>query len=105
MKTSELINKLVDSLKSYGDLPTNINFISWHCPSENGSFKAVHLSTTEISDIETDEDDEFIDINSYICNVGAVNERNIEEYIHTLFKQQAILIENQKKIIEKLKEE
>ena len=55
-----------------------------------------------------DEEDEFIDIEefkSFITNVGAVNESNIEEYIHILFKQQTALINNQKKIINKLKEE
>ena len=55
-----------------------------------------------------DEEDEFIDIEefkSFITNVGRVDETNIEEYIHTLFKQQTALINNQKKIINKLKEE
>ena len=57
---------------------------------------------------EFNEEDEFIDIEefkSFITNVGAVNESNIEEYIHILFKQQTALITNQKKIINKLKEE
>lgn len=53
-----------------------------------------------------DEDDEEIKIiSSYTYNVGRVDESNIEEYIHTLFKQQAMLIENQKKIIERLQHE
>lgn len=44
MKTSELIKKLFDSLLSHGDLPTNINDISWYCPSEGGSFEAIILN-------------------------------------------------------------
>lgn len=52
-----------------------------------------------------DEEDEFDNFSSYTYNVGRVDESNIEEYIHTLFSQQMRLIENQKKIINKLKEE
>lgn len=44
LKTSELIKKLVDSLSSHGDLPTNIKNLSWYCPSENGSFEKVILN-------------------------------------------------------------
>ena len=52
-----------------------------------------------------DKEDEFIDINGYISGVGTVDEANIEEYIHILFEQQAKLIQNQKKIIERLNKE
>ena len=55
-----------------------------------------------------DEEDEFEDIEefqSFITNVGRVDNTNIELYIHTLFKQQTQLINNQKKIIERLKDE
>ena len=52
-----------------------------------------------------DEEDEFIDINGYISGVGTVDEANIEKYIHILFEQQAKLIQNQKKIIERLNKE
>lgn len=51
-----------------------------------------------------EEDKELKKIDSYICNVGAVNNFNdVEKYIHRLFEQQAQLIQNQNKIIEKLK--
>ena len=52
-----------------------------------------------------DKEDEFIDINGYISGVGTVDEANIEEYIHILFEQQAKLIQNQKKIIERINKE
>lgn len=52
MKTSELINKLVDSLTYHGDLPTNITDISWYCPSENGSFETVYLNSTNNNETE-----------------------------------------------------
>ena len=52
-----------------------------------------------------DEEDEFIDINGYISGVGTVDEANIEKYIHILFEQQAKLIQNQKKIIERINKE
>jgi len=55
-----------------------------------------------------DKEDEFEDIEefqSFITNVGRVDNTNIELYIHTLFKQQTQLINNQKKIIERLKKE
>jgi len=52
-----------------------------------------------------DEEDEFEEFKSFICNVGAVNSTNVEDCIHTLFKQQTQLINNQKKIIERLKKE
>lgn len=52
MKTSELINKLVDSLTHHGDLPTNIIDISWYCPSENGNFERVNLNSTNNSETE-----------------------------------------------------
>lgn len=53
-------------------------------------------------EVEIIEEDEFDNFSSYTCNVGRVDESNIEEYIHTLFSQQMILIENQKKIITEL---
>lgn len=59
------------------------------------------VSNEEI--IEEVEEDEFIDIESYIGNVGRVDESNIEEYIHILFNQQSTLIQNQKKIINEIK--
>ena len=52
-----------------------------------------------------DEEDEFEEFDHYIGNVGRVDESNIEEYIHILFFQQSKLIKNQKKIIERLKDE
>ena len=63
-----------------------------------------HLTDeVEILD-EEDELEEFDTFPSFICNVGRVDESNIEEHIHTLFKQQTSLICNQKKIIERLKD-
>ena len=44
MKTSELIIKLINSLTSHGDLPTNIKDLSWYCPSENGHFEKIFLN-------------------------------------------------------------
>lgn len=44
MKTSELIIKLINSLTSHGDLPTNIKDLSWYCPSENGRFEKIFLN-------------------------------------------------------------
>lgn len=54
---------------------------------------------------EEDEFEEFDTFKSFTCNVGRVDESNIEECIHTLFSQQTSLICNQKKIIEKLNKE
>lgn len=71
------------------------------------SFSAPLIPKEDIESI-LDEEDEFEDIEefqSFITNVGRVDNANIELYIHTLFKQQTQLINNQKKIIEKLKEE
>ena len=52
-----------------------------------------------------EEDKELNKFDSYICNVGAVNNfEDVEKYIHTLFEQQAQLIENQKIIIAKLRD-
>lgn len=44
MKTSELIKKLLDILVKNGDLPTNINDISWYCASEGGEPETIILS-------------------------------------------------------------
>ena len=50
--------------------------------------------------------EELKKIDSYICNVGAVNNfDDVEKYIHTLFEQQSQLIQNQNNIIERLKNE
>ena len=57
----------------------------------------------EVEIIEEEKEIEFDNFSSYTYNVGRVDESNIEEYIHTLFSQQMRLIENQKKIIEELK--
>ena len=59
-------------------------------------------------EVEILDEDEFEDIEefqSFITNVGRVDNTNIELYIHTLFKQQTQLINNQKKIIKKLNKE
>ena len=70
------------------------------------SYEVLDLEVEEVKQeiIEEVEDKEyeFIDIDSYIGNVGRVDESNIEEYIHILFNQQSTLIQNQKKIIERL---
>ena len=54
---------------------------------------------------EEDEFEEFDTFKSFTCNVGRVDESNIEECIYTLFRQQTSLICNQKKIIERLNNE
>lgn len=56
-------------------------------------------------EVEILDEEEFEDIEefkSFITNVGKADNTNIELYIHTLFKQQTQLINNQKKIIERL---
>lgn len=55
MTTSELINELVDSLKHFGDLPTNIKNISWYCPSENGNFEKINLNPADNEEKERTE--------------------------------------------------
>ena len=72
--------------------------------SEDGTFLMDLVKIDDEVEI-LDEEDEFDNFSSYTYNVGRVDESNIEEYIHTLFSQQMRLIENQKKIINKLKEE
>ena len=52
MNTCELIIKLVDSLTSHGNLPTNINNISWLCTSEGGDCEKVILNTNDDSELE-----------------------------------------------------
>lgn len=52
MNTSELIEKLFASLKTFGDLPTNIRNISWFCPKESGNFEEVHLHTEDEPELE-----------------------------------------------------
>lgn len=52
MKTSELIIKLVKSLKEYGDLPITMAEnkqldIGWYCPSEGGKPKEIVFDTLE----------------------------------------------------------
>lgn len=73
MKTSELINELVDSLKSFGDLPTNIKNLGWYCPIEGGSFEGVNLNPINDSDRLLDEEDEFEDIYSLCDNSEQYN--------------------------------
>ena len=108
MKTSELINKLVDSLTYHGDLPTNINFMGWYCPSEGGSFKAVHLIATDDREVEILED-EFIDIkeikideNGYIkFEDGIWKGRKMDVSLSNKIDD---LIKNQKEIIKRIKD-
>ena len=102
MKTSEVINKLVDSLKSYGDLPTNIKNISWYCPSENGSFEGINLHS--FNDSDEIIEDEFIDIEELPFNNGMNNLITMYEEIEKMNYKINDLIENQKKIIERLKD-
>lgn len=98
MKTSELINELVDSLRCFGDLPTNIKNISWYCPSENGSFEGVNLNSINDSEVEIlDEEDEFEDIEELDVNKF----HDIDELTYKIDS----IIKNQKKIIERLKKE
>lgn len=54
MKTSELIIKLINSLTTHGDLPTNIKDLSWYCPSENGHFEKIFLN----DELERNDDNE-----------------------------------------------
>ncbi len=59
MNTCELIIKLVDSLTSHGNLPTNINNISWLCTSEGGDFEKVILNTNDDSELEGGKDEKI----------------------------------------------
>ena len=110
MKTSELINELIDSLRCFGDLPTNIKNISWYCPVENGNFEQVNLNLTNDSEVEIlDAEDEFEDIDE--LENYKINDDTIEGLIKSIntlnddfIKSINQLIKNQKKIIKKIKE-
>ena len=118
MKIIDLLNKIANGeevpnrikLDNY-EFQYNKTYEQYHNKYETNLLE--HISDYNYSGLNDeveilDEEDEFIDIEefkSFITNVGAVNESNIEEYIHILFKQQTALINNQKKIINKLKEE
>ena len=50
--------------------------------------------------VEIIEDKKIETINNFISNVGAVDENNIEEYIHKLFEQEFILFSKINEIID-----
>lgn len=104
MKTSELINELVDSLRCFGDLPTNIKNISWYCPSENGSFEKVNLNSINDSEVEKDKEDEFEDIEEIDISDRRKDENCYPLTVEIMAKINEI-IKNQKKIIEWIESE
>ena len=54
MKTSDLINRLLDSLVNSGDLPVkDVVGLSYYCPTENGDLEAVFIDKND--DIEETE--------------------------------------------------
>lgn len=71
---------------------------------ESGTFTSGAFFNELYDFIVEDKEEEFEEFESYVANVGAVNNfRDIEDYVHLLFDQQAQLIRNQNKIIERLK--
>ena len=55
MKTSELINKLLDSFVNNGNLPTNVDSLCWSCPSEGGHFEKVILCENNNEEIKEEK--------------------------------------------------
>ena len=47
MLTSDLIKLLIDNLKKYGDIPTNIVDYGWYCESEGGYPEKIILLETD----------------------------------------------------------
>lgn len=69
---------------------------------ESGTFTSGAFFN-ELYDFIVYDEKDFEKFDSYVANVGAVNSfKDIEDYVHLLFDQQAQLIRNQNKIMEKL---
>ena len=84
----------------------------WDKEGNNDFFGITALNYSSLThlydEVEIIEEDEKVKelrpFATYTFGVGKVNETNIEKYIHTLFEQQAQLIENQNIIIKKFEE-
>ena len=118
MKKTITVIELFDRMANGEEVPKRIRLFGVEFKKEDNGYYSVCTSNPLISyfgedylraelndEIEILDEEEFIDINGYISGVGTVDEANIEEYIHILFEQQAKLIQNQKKIIERINKE
>lgn len=96
MKTSELINELVDSLRAFGDLPVKINdnmefLLSWSSSDEDGDFETIVLNEkmTKKEQIieEIEKPKEMAKLSYQQIGSWSLEQHNYVEYARNVDKQ------------------